>query len=1238
MRRSPARSGTVLLPFLLLLAPAARAAVPAPGPFDAELGERRAALKRLEGRPEAIVPLLGILDLWTTVDDRAAIAAALDEVIADRAQRPDVRARAAYLRSIAADRMGDHARAASLRDGLGLLTAWQVLGPFDNEGKGGHAQAFPVEKDLAGPIDPAREYQGVGALKSLRWRPLPSEMVTQGVVALDAALRPETNVTGYATTFVHSDAPADVAVRVGSSGAIKVWVNGRLALDRDVYRPLRIDQDAAAAHLEKGWNRIVVKLGTAEGPWAFFLRLTARDGGPIKLASSAASQAAPSAVKAAGAGPKLDDLGADLRRAAANPKSAEAARALGLYLYYVAPDDPEARGAETELSRAAKLAPSSEALRLLAMATAEPNERRKRLEEALALADRASPVEKARVLTELGDAYLRVHRDRRAEELWRRALEADPDFFPATVKLAELCGDRGLPARGVAMLADVEKRHPSLAVVKAAANLADRRGYHDEAERRYGLLHAATVDDLGVLRELFSLARSRGDLDGALKLLDQMAQARPDLFGTQVDRADLLDGVGRTDEAHAVLHKALAELPDEPRLLEKDGRLLHRLGRDVEALAEFRRALELRPQNPELRAYVREVETRGGKPAAADDLARRYTEAVPAVIARAAKVPVTGKDSARVLLDRTAIRVHPNGLSETFTQRVVEILDDRGARDNGATDIRYTPDTQSIEVRAARVYKKNGEIVEAATQADRDVSEPWYGLYYDVRAELLEFPHLEPGDVVDVEYTVSDVGRRNLLADYFGDVHVLQEDVPRLESDYVLIAPKARPLYFNQPRLATLAVDKHEQGDDIVYSFHATAVPKIESEPGMPGFTEVAAYIHVSTYKSWEDVAAWYTGLVREQLVADDAIRAAAKEAVAGITDERQKIRAIYDHVVKHTRYVGLEFGIHGYKPYKVSQIYARKFGDCKDKASLLVTMLREIHVDATLVLARTRRGGDLDAYPASLAPFDHAIVYVPKYDLFLDGTAEFSGSDELPAQDQDIPVLLVSDPRVGGKGRLTRTPVLAAENNHVTRDLRVALAPTGAAKVDLRMTVAGQAASEWRSHYQTAGERLERFEKAENGAHPGARVTKVDFPTIDDLERPVELSAHLEAPAWARSTGSDLAMPAVGREGELLRSYARLSERTNDLVIGYPWIQEDHVAIALPKGWAPRRLPETRHIETPFGSFAVSVGRKGQEVEVSTALKMNRHRIGRADYAAFRKFCLDVDAAMGQELVLTHE
>jgi hypothetical protein len=462
----------------------------------------------------------------------------------------------------------------------------------------------------------------------------------------------------------------------------------------------------------------------------------------------------------------------------------------------------------------------------------------------------------------------------------------------------------------------------------------------------------------------------------------------------------------------------------------------------------------------------------------------------------------------------------------------------------------------------------------------------------------------------------------------------LQEDIPRLETRYVLIAPKGKTLYFNKPKLAKIVAAEETRGSDTIYSFRAVGVPKIDAEPGMPGFTDVAAYVHVSTYRTWDEVASWYRGLVGEQLQSSPQIHDAVMDAVKGLTDERAKIRAVYDLVVRKTRYVGLEFGIHGYQPYRTTQVFARKFGDCKDKASLLVVMLREIGVDASLVLARTRRGGDLDPEPASLAPFDHAIVYVPRYDLFLDGTAEFSGADELPAQDQDIPVLIVSE------GKLRRTPVLAAAKNRVATVERVALQASGAARVDEEVTVAGEVAHEWRAHYQSPAERPERYGKAWSGRHPGARVESVDMPRLDDLERPVEVRASVDVPDWARPEttiggGGELVMPALGREADMLRSYARLSSRKHDLVLGFPWRQEDRVTVTLPAGLAVVRLPEARTVEAPFGRFTLTATQKGGTVEVVAALEVDRHRIAREDYAAFRRFCADVDAAIGQELVV---
>lgn len=1217
----------VALLTLVSAAGVARAAEPATtvDRFTRDLQTRRARFVAEGKRPQAVVPLLGVItDLWDVLADRAPLARFLDEAAASPSARADVRGRAAWLRSLVLDRLGRASEAQKQRAELGLLTEFWVIGPFDNEGRTGHATVYPPEKQLGGAIDPAAKLDG--RERPVSWRRMPP-IAAQGMVSLDAMLRPDTNVTAYLTTMVHVPRATRAALRVGSGGAIKAWVGGALVLARDVYRPIRFDQDAAPVELAAGWNRVTLKLSTLDGSWNLFARLTAPDGAPLAELTTSTELAR---FAEAQPGRRAKFAVADLVReltayAKAHPRDAQAWSDLGQVELHLAPDDPEEHRAADAFRKAAQLGPSPDAYRLLAIAEQDANDKRRALEKGLV--DCRQP-ECAPLYEMLGELYHRARRERRAEALWLDGRAADPAYWPITIDLAELAAERGVPSRAAAMLAALDSDRAPLKLLRAEAQLALRRGRRAEAQKLYTRVSEAEKDDTDALRELYAFARQSGAVDEALAIVDRIARARPDILQTALDRADVLEAIGKGPDAHQALTLALAVAPDETRLLERDGRLLHRLGRDPEALAVLKHALEVRPQNPELRAYLHalEPESRAG------DLARAWSVDVPSLIKRAPADK--SADRARVLFDSSVTRVHPNGLSETYAQRVLEILDERGAREEGQVSLQYTPDTQSVEIRAARVYKRSGEVVEATSTLERDVSEPWYGLYYDVKAQVIEFDALEPGDVIDVEYVISDTARRNMFADYFGDLHMLQEELPRRETRYVLIAPKSKTLYFNKPKLPKMTVEQEQRGDETVYTFRAVDVPKVEAEPGMPGLTDVAAYLHVSTYKTWDDVAAWYRGLVAEQLQSNAAIHDAVAEATRGVTDERAKIRAVYDLVVRKTRYVGLEFGIHGYQPYRTTQVFARKFGDCKDKASLLVVMLREIGVDASLVLARTRRGGDLDPEPASLAPFDHAIVWVPKYSLFLDGTAEFSGADELPAQDQDIPVLIVSE------GKLRRTPVLAATNNRVATEQEVTLAAGGAARVEERVVVGGEVAHEWRAHYQSPGERLERYGKAWAAKHPGARVEAVTMPTLPDLERPVEVRATVAVPDWARPEkasdgGDELVLPALGREADMLRSYARLSSRKHDLVLGFRWRQEDRVVVKLPGGWAVRRLPEPRTVTAPFGRFTIAARPRGATVEIAAELEVDRHRIAREDYSAFRKFCADVDAAVGQELVL---
>ena len=109
---------------------------------------------------------------------------------------------------------------------------------------------------------------------------------------------------------------------------------------------------------------------------------------------------------------------------------------------------------------------------------------------------------------------------------------------------------------------------------------------------------------------------------------------------------------------------------------------------------------------------------------------------------------------------------------------------------------------------------------------------------------------------------------------------------------------------------------------------------------------------------------------------------------------------------------------------------------------------------------------------------------------------------------------------------------------------------------------------------------------------------------------------------AAGRRSGAALARA----RSDLARSFARLSQRRYDLILGFPWTNQEEVVVRLPARMQVRHLPEARHLESPFGRFDLAVEQRraatGTEVVVKTELRVDRHRIAVGDYAAFRRFC----------------
>jgi len=1197
-------------------------------------------IRRLAGehdQPQALPDLIRLAELREQLTDLRPLAEALDSGAQDPKGREDVRALARHLRAQLWIAQGEMERGRAEIDALAPIRAWSVIGPFDNDGRSGLSAVYPPE---AGSFDPSASVKGKE--HAVSWRVLP-DVAPLGFIDLDGAVWPRQDVTVYAASVLPAPRAQGAVLHFGTSGACKLWVNGELVLEDKNQHPARFDQRTVPVRLRAGENRILFKIAHASGRVGFWIRLAGERDEPLTaLAAKAFAPLRPMAplvddapaVSARGKPVKLpaplDGLEALRERAARDEHDARAQEDLAVLLATRRPDDDTEQLALHAQERAADAAPGDPQveLRLARLEEHDANKKRQALERGLQ--DHPDDVELLENLAafrfEKGDGW-------KALELARHATQIAPH-----AARAQLLEARALDAVGLGMQANaariaIAQEHPDdVRALRALVSALRRLGRVEEAQSALRRVLALRFDDVDSRAELWGLCLDRGDLEGALALLRTGIAIEPGLVSLRVRLADLLSQNGRTeaaDQAYAELH---ALSPDDPDVAESTGRHQLRAGRTEQALQTFERALALRPQNPALRELLRSVkpEERYAAPYLYD----------AAALARAAPSAAAAGDDVEVLADLTVVKVYGNGLSTRTHQLVLRALTERGVEQSRVQAFQFSPERTVVRVEQARIFRQ-GQVIESRSEGERNLSEPWYGLYYDVRAKVIAFPQLQAGDVLELETRLDDAGS-NYFSDYFGDLAWLQGNARRLHSDYVLLGPPGRVFYSAAAPLANLQRTQEklpDGGTRLRYSAHD--VPRVAPEPGAPGASELYAWVHVSTYKDWESVGRFYWGLVKDQLRVTDEIRRAANEAVAGIPegDEMARIRAVYHYVLSHTRYVALEFGINSFRPYPVETILNRAFGDCKDKASLMHALLEALGIDSRLVLLRMKRLGNLAEEPASLAIFNHAILYLPQHDLFLDGTAEFHGSQELPGDDRGADVLIVEPTGTASDepSRFFRTPeATPADNTSETRS-HVELRDDGSAKLSLQTVSAGSSTPGARRVFESPIERKAHAEELlVRAGYPGARLGSVEVSDPRLVENPFEVRATAEVPAYATPSGSgSFLFTPFGQRAGFVETLAPLSQRKLALQLPEAESARQLLAVELPAGWAAT-LPPDAQGDSPQGRWELHFANEGGTLRAQLDLVLAGGLLQPADYPAYRAMLGKLDQALARKVELT--
>jgi tetratricopeptide (TPR) repeat protein len=346
----------------------------------------------------------------------------------------------------------------------------------------------------------------------------------------------------------------------------------------------------------------------------------------------------------------------------------------------------------------------------------------------------------------------------------------------------------------------------------------------------------------------------------------------------------------------------------------------------------------------------------------------------------------------------TSYRFEKDGTGQREQTFRVKVQSDAGVESFGQLVFPYSSANEKLDIENVSVRKPDGSEVKAQASAVQDLTAPISReapVYTDLRVKHVTVPGLRPGDTL--EYRVLWRITTPLAPNHFWlehdflkgawitlderlEIDIPHGSAPQLKTeaglDPVVKEQNGRRVYsWKHANLKREDADKDDEKDDE------------KKKEGLDGPKQ--PQIQMTTFKSWDEVGQWYASLQRDRITPDDKIRAKVLEQARGLNGDLEKVEALYNYVAKNFRYVSLSFGQGRYQPHPATEVFANQYGDCKDKHTLLSSMLAATGVRAYPALINSSRKLDPDV--PSPAQFDHVItaIQLGKETLWVDTTAE---------------------------------------------------------------------------------------------------------------------------------------------------------------------------------------------------------------------------------------------------------
>ncbi|MDR0306265.1 MAG: hypothetical protein LBI42_05425 [Chitinispirillales bacterium] len=1062
---------------------------------------------------------------------------------------------------------------------LGIVRTFRMIGPFENISGSGYRKVFAPEQEL----DFEAKYSGKDGTQAA-WFPYHNS-------AVDGWARTESNYSStdaviYYYANVVSEAAQDVNIGFGASGAFKVFLNDNLVLADSVFRNTGMDMFMQTVKLNKGDNKLLIKMCHEEKHSNFLIRFFNDHGrglssitynnniGVFQKETSTFSDLVNSPFSQWIENYLLDringnreDLEAVLmlmkfyNTAELTDKGQQFSR------HFIAryPKSSIMHSLYSEsLSRSGKLTDAQTAMRW-AFRLCKNNYYAWWNELQMLFASAALP--EIRAFMDTSPAHCR-------------------NSFQALLFMLSHYSQAGNRSEFVKVLDEIGENY--LNVSTAVSLLSGHYSAHGNINQAEALLkgylrYEQTSNEM--YSELASLYLRSGQKKKATQAFKQSLQFSPNNPSAYYYLSRLAFQSRNYTSAYTYVKKGLELMPGSSALTSLKGSILSAQGKTEEAKDVFRMAIAYAYNNFEAWNQLFLLE---GK----HDPQSIVSAPDPADIARRSNgwYGLAGANGSILSYSKDLFLYPSRGVRERHFL-MVHLPTQAAVATWKEYRINHNSNFQLLNI--TRAYSKSADGKETPA---------------DISQNLAVFKTLQPGDNIILEWTIENHYRHDMARQVWGE-HEFALHLPVFETRLRLVTPLSDTIPYTVTG-NNIKVEKQNISDFMVTIFSRESYSRPAWEPFAPTGTQNDDKVSYSTFTAWSQISDWYLNLTESKHNQAYEFKELVDSLTLNAVDSLEMVRRIHEYITETIRYSYVPFRQSGWIPQSPIEVLSTRIGDCKDMASLGKNLLNAAGIQSELVLVNTREQNG--TFPSFIGPnFNHCILSYTINGVreFIDFTDKYNSLGNLSRMNQGSRALAVKR----GTNSLIHLPVDSAHNRVLIRSVVSIVDSKGTLWRRVKSSRTGVHAGDYRANTWAVSpeEQKKDLQRQLSVSFPKAAVNSMHVEGAEGVGDYVNVEYSFTAANAAQFSGNNTVLLDLDIADRIRPEHFPIeNKRTQDIDMAQAWFGigtfELDGLLEFPEGWKLVNKPDDVSFSGEWGEYSVTFKQAGNKLEYSRRAVFN--------------------------------